>query len=107
MLIFSDIYSIEKHLDKLKKHGNIIGFVPTMGAFHDGHLSLIKKSLLDNNFTVVSIYVNPTQFDNYEERKRRTQRRMDKENRSFFIDRDKFRIKRAPKIQLFDWKMHE
>ena len=47
-------------------------------------------------------------FDaNYEERKRRTQRRMDKENRSFFIDRDRFRIKRAPKIQLFDWKMHE
>tara|TARA_B100000214_G_scaffold254692_1_gene187504 strand:+ start:1690 stop:2535 length:846 start_codon:yes stop_codon:yes gene_type:complete len=67
MLIFRDIYSIEKHLDKLKKHGNIIGFVPTMGAFHDGHLSLIKKSLLDNNFTVVSIYVNPTQFDNYED----------------------------------------
>lgn len=47
-------------------------------------------------------------FDaNYDERKRRTQRRMDKEGRSFFVDREKFKIKRAPKIQLFDWKMHE
>ena len=69
MLIFSDISSIKSHLNKLKKKGNIIGFVPTMGALHKGHLSLIKKSISENNFTVVSIFVNPTQFDNPEDLK--------------------------------------
>lgn len=47
-----------------KNLSGTVGFVPTMGALHKGHASLLQKSVIENNFTVLSIYINPTQFNN-------------------------------------------
>ena len=49
-------------LDEVRCSGRSVGFVPTMGAFHEGHISLIRRSVADNDFTAVSNFVNPLQF---------------------------------------------
>jgi len=64
MIIIRAAAALEEFIAREKANGNSIGFVPTMGALHEGHLSLVERAVKENRISVVSVFVNPTQFNN-------------------------------------------
>ncbi len=67
MTVYKLKNDLENTISRIKKNNQSIGLVPTMGALHNGHISIVKQALAQNDAVVVSIFVNPTQFDNLED----------------------------------------
>lgn len=63
MKVIHSISELKETLCASRREGKTVGLVPTMGALHDGHASLVKRSVAENDVTVVSIFLNPTQFN--------------------------------------------
>jgi pantoate--beta-alanine ligase len=70
MQIYRTVESLQQALELIKKEDKKIGFAPTMGALHEGHLTLILDALEENDISVCSIFVNPTQFNDSEDLKK-------------------------------------
>jgi pantoate--beta-alanine ligase len=64
MILCTKISELNVHLIKARKAGKTIGFVPTMGALHNGHISLINRAKAGTDLCICSVFVNPTQFNN-------------------------------------------
>lgn len=67
MQIITTKAELERSIQACKMEGQTVGLVPTMGALHEGHASLVRRCVSENDVTVVSVFVNPTQFNNKED----------------------------------------
>ena len=62
MEVIETIKQMKEYVRSRRASGKTVGFVPTMGFLHEGHLSLVRRSAAENDVTVISVFVNPTQF---------------------------------------------
>jgi len=70
MYVFKTVLDLQNYVAKERKEGKSIGFTPTMGALHQGHMSLLKISKTNTDISICSVFVNPTQFNDEDDLKK-------------------------------------
>lgn len=105
MQIFREKEPLIQAIQKIKSDGKSIGLVPTMGALHEGHLSLVSNALKESDQVVVSIFVNPTQFNNKEDLEKYP-RNLEKDLELLRNDVDDIWIFTPTADELYDDKIH-